>query len=295
MYQLHTGDYTNQSLYEKYKDKKEFVLNRYKDLDLLALTHIILNEQLNENIYKNITLSLTYGNELFNINKKQAMELYFALVVNYLHSLGEYPEKVRTVSQYKLLFKLTNGNVREFINQFQNFNVEPTYLTMRANHLNLFTECNLTWKIPIFFYQDKETRQKRVTLYHGTANFGFVKVGNLTEFIKVPRVMYLRFLADLPEVVNSTDTIRSAFDETLSNPLKDVLSYCGFNVVDRVEKNRELLFDYAEDNRLLVKALTNKVELDERFMKISYNTYYYLKENVLPFLQKHDIIVYEQN
>lgn len=294
MYKLSTGEFTNQELYEKYKDKKDFVLNRFKDLDSLTIGHIILREEISHNILQNLTLALTYGKELCDMSKKQASELYFALVFNYLYSNKEYPIKITNLSQCKLLFKLSDGNVREYINRFADFKTEPTYLVLHASHSNLFEEANLVWKIPIFFYKDKETGVKVVSLYHGANNFGFVKVGKADEYHKIPRLVYLRFLTKLPQNPKSTDEIRNAFDEVSSQPLKEVLSYCDYAPTDRIEKEKGMRLSY-KDDRLFVRLLTNNICLDsERFMQIAYNNYYYKKENILPFIQKDVIIIYEK-
>ena len=292
MYKLRTSNITNELYYNKLEQNPS-IKEKYKNVNLQDVIEVILNDEITDNKLLHCLFVLTMCDELkLPGTQSEAALLFFTLVINRAYDKKEINIHISNLSQAKICFDSCGGSFRD-LQLLEEDNKVKRFTKFNARHRALFPECNLYWELPVAFYKDGNTQKTIVTIAGSNSPFAFVSIPIISaEKIQIPRSLYLKFfeasINNNRVYADSTDELKNLFDETIIEPVLNILTFMGYTSTYKIEcKNDTIDYYYDSELKHLIAQVLNKdAQLEEneenidRWKQLTYNKYQYLQSEI---------------
>lgn len=282
MYKLKSANQTNDWCIPIILKETDKIIKIKEKASIENIQFLLFNKDIDEKLYKLLTVSLTLGDEIkVPIHKKVADILYFSLCYNYFIKSNF---KITNLTQASTLYEMYDNDYNKI--DIPDDERALRFTTLNAQHNCILDNFILQWKIPVGFFRLEG--KTKVTLA-GTA-YCILKIKN-DEF-KIPRLIFIKFFKESLVkgrlICDSTDELKSKFNLNNFEALEETLNYIGYE--KNLKYSNVTLPEhryYVEDN--LIYSIGNNLILEEQdfWVEITSSKYVLLPNiNYIPIKQK---------
>lgn len=231
-YNLSSGEIDNNEskiLISKFPEKTE-LLKKSGSQEKIAF--LIFNDNITDELFKTLSVSLTISCDFkLPIQKHMADLLFFTLCRNYeCCKTGKKENRICNFTQANTLYELYEGDYSKIEEINDEDNRRFRFTTIKGRHNILFPGFNIVWKIPVGFYRDPKTNENKVTL----SGLAYCELEINSETYRIPRKMYIQFFKENLQygrlICNSTDEIKSMFNQNDNDSLFEIFKYLGYHI-----------------------------------------------------------------
>lgn len=246
MYNLVCGDKENSSIIKSIIKNQPRAEEIKKETNLNIVAEYIFRKELDDFIIRNITATLSLGDELDNpISKDKADILFFALCVN------AYGKSVKITNwlQAKTIYEFYGNDYSKV--EIEESKAVKRFSELLAEHSQFFPGYFVKWKLPMAYFKSQGVN------YVSLSSLPYCLLCIDDKEYQIPKKIYIKFFEkDILKgrIVRETkEEIKEAFDKTNADALKLVLSYIGALAIPKY-KQIKIPFGnvYVEDFKLKV-------------------------------------------
>ena len=246
MYNLVCGDKENSSIIKLIIKNQPRAEEIKKEMNLNIVAEYIFRKELDDFIIRNITATLSLGDELENpISKDKADILFFALCVN------AYGKSVKITNwlQAKTIYEFYGNDYSKV--EIEESKAVKRFSELLAEHSQFFPGYFVKWKLPMAYFKSQGVN------YVSLSSLPYCLLCIDDKEYQIPKKIYIKFFEkDILKgrIVRETkEEIKEAFDKTNADALKLVLSYIGALAIPKY-KQIKIPFGnaYVEDFKLKV-------------------------------------------